>query len=168
VPWINQNQYTVSAGGPIVKNRTFFYTLWDHNISHSRSTVMGQMLSPCMQKGIFRYYDNWNNGPANAATNAGGTNPVRASVDRLGNPLPPGANPDGTPHNGILRHVSVFGQVSGNPTPDCSGMTVAPAPTSSGAWDPNRRGFDTSGVYDLLNSRAEGNTWEPLGGSTIP
>ncbi len=169
VPWINQNQYTVSAGGPIVKNRTFYYALWDHNISHARSTVMGQVLSPCMQKGIFRYYDNWNNGPANAPTNAGGTNPTRSSVDALGNPLPPATNPDGTPHNGILRHVSLFGQVSGTPTPDCSSMTVSAAPTASGSWDPNRRGFDTSGVYDLLASRApKGNTWEPIGGSTIP
>jgi hypothetical protein len=169
VPWINQNQYTVSAGGPIIKNRTFFYALWDHNISHSRSTVMGQMLSPCMEKGIFRYYDNWSNGPANAATNTGGTNPVRASVDRLGNPVAPATNPDGSPHNGILRHVSVFGQVSGTPTPDCSGMTVSPAPTASGTWDANRRGFDTSGVYDLLKSRApKANTYEPIGGSTIP
>jgi hypothetical protein len=169
VPWINQDQYTVSAGGPIVKNRTFYYALWDHNISHSRSTVMGQMLSPCMYKGIYRYYDNWNNGPANAATNPGGTNPTRASVDALGNPVAPATNPDGTPHNGILRHVSLFGQVSGTPTPDCSGMTVTPAPTASGAWDPNRRGFDTSGVYDLLKSRApQANTWEPIGGSTIP
>jgi Carboxypeptidase regulatory-like domain len=169
VPWINQNQYTVSAGGPIVKNRTFFYTLWDHNISHSRSTVMGQVLSPCMQKGIFRYYDNWNNGPANAATNAGGINPVRAAVDALGNPLPPATNPDGSPHNGILRYVSLFGQVSGTPSPDCSGMAVTPAPTASGTWDPNRRGFDSSGVYDFLASRApKANTWEPIGGSFIP
>jgi hypothetical protein len=169
VPWINQNQYTVSAGGPIVKNRTFFYALWDQNISHSRNTVMGQMLTPCMEKGIFRYYDNWNNGAANAATNAGGTNPVRASVDRLGNPLPPATNPDGTPHNGILRHVSVFGQVSGNPTADCAGMTVSPAPTASGAWDANRRGFDTSGVLNLLKSRApEGNrVYEPIAGSNL-
>jgi hypothetical protein len=168
VPWINQNQYTISAGGPIVKNRTFYYGLWDQNMSHSRNTVQGQMLSPCMYKGIFRYYDNWNNGPANAATNTGGTNPVRATVDQLGNPLPPATNPDGSPHNGILRHVSLFGQVSGTPTPDCSGMTVGPAPTASGAWDPNRRGFDTSGVYDLLKSRApQANSWEPLGGQAL-
>jgi hypothetical protein len=169
VPWINQNQYTLSVGGPIVKNRTFFYTLWDHNISHSRSTVMGQVLSPCMQKGIYRYYDNWNNGPANAATNTGGTNPVRPSVDLLGNPVAPTTNPDGSPHNGILRHVSLFGQVAGTPSADCSGMTVGPAPTASGAWDANRRGFDNSGVYDFLAARApEGNTWEPIGGSTVP
>src|SRR5207247_4302502 len=93
-PWINQNQYTLSFGGPIVRNKTFFYALWDQNVSKSRNTVMGQVLPPCMQKGIFRYYDNWNNGPANAATNPGGANPVRASGDRVGNRLAPATNPE--------------------------------------------------------------------------
>jgi hypothetical protein len=167
-PWINQNQYTLSVGGPIRRNKTFFFALWDQNISHSRNTVLGQMLSPCMQKGIYRYYDNWNNGAANSATNPGGTNPVRPSVDSLGNPVAPTTNPNGTPHNGILRHVSVFGTVSGTPSNDCSGMTVGPAPTPSGAWDPLRRGFDTSGTYQALAARApKANTWEPLGGSNI-
>ena len=163
-PWTNQNQFTLSFGGPIVRNRTFFYALWDQNISKSRTTTQGQMLSPCMQKGIFRYYDNWNNGAANAATNTGGANPVRPSVDYQGNPLPPATNPNGTPHNGILRHVSLFGQVSGAPTADCSGMTVSPAPTASGAWDPLRTGFDTSGTYAFLDSRApQANSWEQVG-----
>src|SRR5690606_28099476 len=112
------------------------------------------------------YYDNWNNGPADALVNTGGANPVRPSVDAFGNPLPPATNPDGTPHDGILRHVSLFGQVSGTPTADCSGMTVTPAPTGSGTWDPFRTGFDRSGVYDLLASRApEANTWEQANGS---
>ena len=169
VPWINQNQVTISQGGPIVKNKTFFYALWDHNMSHSRNTVMGHMLSPCMQKGIYRYYDNWDNGAANSATNSGGTNPIRASVDALGNPLPPGTNPDGTAHNGILRHVSVFGQVSGNPTADCSGLTVGAAPTASGAWDPNRRTFDQSGFYDLLVKRSPKDdlVYEQYGNQTL-
>jgi hypothetical protein len=163
--WTNQNQYTLSFGGPIIENKTFFYALWDQNISKSRSTVQGQMLSPCMLKGIFRYYDNWNNGAANAVVNSGGTNPTRPSVDVLGNPLPPQFNPDGvTPHNQILRHVSLFGQVSGTPTPDCSGMTVSAAPTSSGAWDPLRTGFDTSGTFAALAARApQGNSWEQVG-----
>ncbi len=160
IPWINQNQYTISAGGPIVRNRTFFFALWDQNISKSRTTTIAQVLTPCMQRGIFRYWDNWINGPADQSVSTG-ANPIRPSVDASGNPLPPATNPDGTPHNQILRHVSLFGQVSGTPTADCSGMTIAPAPTATGSWDPFRTGFDTSGVYDLLASRApEANTFE--------
>ena len=160
IPWINQNQYTISAGGPIVQNRTFFFALWDQNISKSRSTAIAQVMTPCMQQGIFRYWDNWINGPADQSVSTG-ANPIRPSVDASGNPLAPTTNPDGTPHNGILRHVSLFGQVSGTPSPDCSGMSITSAPTEAGTWDPFRTGFDTSGVFDLLASRApEVNTFE--------
>ncbi len=116
-----------------------------------------------MQKGIYRYWDNWANGAADATVNTGGTNPVRPSVDHLGNPLAPTTNPDGSAYTGKLEFVSLFGQVSGTPTNDCSGMTVSPAPTGSGAWDANRTGFDTSGFYDLLASRApQGNQWDAI------
>ena len=168
IPWINQNQYTISAGGPIVENRTFFFALWDQNISKSRSEAIAQVLTPCMQNGIFRYWDNWVNGPADQSVSPGGANPIRPSVDASGNPLAPATNPDGTPHNGILRHVSLFGQVSGTPSADCSGMTVGVAPTSTGTWDPFRTGFDTSGVYELLDSRApEVNSYERGGSGAI-
>ena len=161
IPWINQNQYTISAGGPIVQNRTFFFALWDQNISKSRRTTVAQVFTPCMQRGIFRYWDNWVNGPADQSVSLGGANPIGPSVDASGNPMAPATNPDGTPHNGILRHVSLFGQVSGTSSADCSGMTVGAAPTATGTWDPFRTGFDTSGVYDLLASRApEVNTYE--------
>jgi len=167
VPWINQNQYTVSAGGPIVQNRTFFFALWDQNISKSRQTPLVQVLSPCMQKGIFRYYDNWSNGMADQQISAGGSNPIRPVVDASGNPQAPTTNPDGTPHNGILRHVSLFGELAGTPSADCSGLTNIPAATPSGAWDPYRSGFDQSGTYDLLASRAPtANTWQK-GGSGL-
>ena len=42
-------------------------------------------------------------------------------VDAAGNPAAPGTNPNGTPHNGTLRYVSVFGPLQNVPTqPDCS------------------------------------------------
>ena len=37
--WRNTHQYTVSYGGPIVRNKTFFFALWDHNISNTRTLV---------------------------------------------------------------------------------------------------------------------------------
>ena len=31
--WSNINQGTISAGGPIIKNKTFFFALWDMNFN---------------------------------------------------------------------------------------------------------------------------------------
>jgi hypothetical protein len=169
--WTNQNQFTLSAGGPIVRNRTFFFALYDQNLSKSRDTASGQVLSPCAQRGIFRYYDNWANRAADAELELSGANPERPTVDSNGNPIAPATNPDGSPHNGILRHVSVFGEVLNAPgtvAADCSNVQVGPAPTTSGAWDANRATIDTSGTFDLLNSRAPaGNSWQAEGGAFI-
>jgi hypothetical protein len=157
-PWTNQNQYTLSVGGPIIRNKTFFFALWDQNISKSRESVIGQVLSPCMQRGIFRYWDNWHPGAADDEIEPTGTSPLYPSVDALGNPLRPGENTDGTPYTGDLRHVSLFGQVSGPVTNDCAQMTIGGAP-----WDPFRTGVDPT--YEFLADRApEGNTYEEAGG----
>src|SRR5207302_9672179 len=113
IDWRNTNQYTVSAGGPIVKNKTFFFALWDQNISRTRTIVTTPVLSDAARQGIFRYFDNYNSGdahflpptfPANATS---ATYPV---VDLLGNPVAPPRNPDGGPYTGSLRRHSVFGQ----------------------------------------------------------
>src|SRR5262245_38602721 len=34
--WTNNNEYTVAYGGPIKKNKTFFYTLWEQQIHRER------------------------------------------------------------------------------------------------------------------------------------
>src|SRR5437764_7922109 len=64
IDWRNTNQYTVSAGGPIVKNKTFFFALWDQNISRTRTIVTTPVLTDAARQGIFRYFDLWNNGDA--------------------------------------------------------------------------------------------------------
>src|SRR5262249_26582557 len=118
--WTNHHQYTVSLGGPIIKNKTFFYALYDGTKTLTRAPVNNMVLTPCARRGIFRYYDNWNNGNSLAAT-TGGNTPTIAVVDALGNPKAPATNPDGTPHNGILRYISVFGPLQAAPTKaDCS------------------------------------------------
>src|SRR5215471_4215359 len=35
--WLSQNQGTVSFGGPIVKNKTFFFAVWDMNFNRQRA-----------------------------------------------------------------------------------------------------------------------------------
>src|SRR5262245_38739885 len=144
-PWRNLHEYTASVGGPIVKNKTFFFALWDGLLPETRSLVNATVLTPCARNGIFRYYDNWANGNALQAINTGST-PRIATVDHYGNPVAPTTNPDGTPHNGILRYASVFGRLQNTPTkPDCSDAVV-----TGPAWDSNRNRLDTTGYITKL------------------
>src|SRR5215472_11978240 len=87
--WLSQNQGTISAGGPIIKNKTFFYGLWDMYFNQQRAFTSASVLTPCAKNGIFRYFDGWNNGAFNATTVGGGPTPTIAVVDSLGNPVTP-------------------------------------------------------------------------------
>ena len=70
--WRNQHDYTIAFGGPIKKNKTFFYTLWNQQIVESRAPRFPTVLTDCARRGIFRYYDNFNNGNARQLTVVGG------------------------------------------------------------------------------------------------
>ena len=146
--WRNLPQYTASIGGPIVKNKTFFFALWDGVRAPTRSSVNSIVLTPCARNGIFRYYDNWNNG-GSTQIDAFGPTPITAVVDDFGNPRAPAKNPDGTAASGILRYASVFGRLQNAPTrADCSDAIVTP----STAWDPYRTGYDTTGYIKKVLS----------------
>src|SRR5207237_9104405 len=99
---------------------------------------------------------NWSNGNILQAVATGAT-PKIAVVDYLGNPVAPATNPNGTPHNGILRYASVFGPLAKNPTqPDCSDAVVSGAP-----WDANRNAFDPTGyVKKVLGVMPVTNNYE--------
>src|SRR6476646_1104209 len=100
--WANNHQFTGSYGGPIVKNKTFFFALWDSLLVNGRTQPNSIVLTPCARRGIFRYWDTgsnvttnmWNNGNAIQPVSLGAT-PTIAAVDGLGNPLRPATNPDG-------------------------------------------------------------------------
>jgi hypothetical protein len=135
--WININQGTAALGGPIIKNKTFFYGLWDMNYNRQRATTYAAVLTPCARNGVYRYFDGVNSGAYGAAT-VGGATPTTAVVDINGNPLPP------TP-GAQLRYISVFGPVSftgGAPNADCSNAVV------NGSWDQFRTRKDTTGFID--------------------
>jgi len=36
--WFNRHQSTASLGGPIIRNKTFFFALWDQRIRRERAT----------------------------------------------------------------------------------------------------------------------------------
>jgi hypothetical protein len=156
-PWSNLHEYTVNMGGPIIKNKTHFFALWNGLLPQSRNNINALVLTPCAQRGIFRYYDNWNNGNVFQVTEATATTPRIAVVDALGNPAPPAANPNGSAHNGVLRYASVFGRLQSNPArPDCSDAVVQGAP-----WDPYRTRIDPTGyIAKVLGVMPAPNNYE--------
>lgn len=164
-PWRNLHQYTLSLGGPIIKNKTFFFVLWNGQIARVRDSVNPLVLTPCARKGIFRYYDNWNNGRYGQVTNVAGNTPITAVVDFAGNPVAPATNPDGTEHNGILRYASVFGPLVRTPqTPDCSDFNPATDVAPNAAWDPYRIGMDSTGfIEQFLALMPPATSYESIG-----
>src|SRR6516162_3484937 len=90
----NRNQYGGRIGGPIIKNKTFFFFLFEGQRDLKRQQATGNVLSPMARQGIFRYFP--------GADNTNATNP-NAAVDRFGNPTPPKSA------TGPLSYVDLFG-----------------------------------------------------------
>ncbi|MBI4472063.1 MAG: TonB-dependent receptor [Acidobacteria bacterium] len=150
--WTNQHQYTLSYGGPIVKNKTFFFVLYDGQRTRLRQSVNASVLTPCARNGVFRYFPDWNNGNINqnptATPTALGT-ASRPVVDAAGNPVAPATFRNGAPYTGTLQYISVFGRVLNTPTrPDCSDAQIAP----NTAWDSNRTTADATGFIKKVMS----------------
>ncbi len=158
--WVNQHEITGSVGGPIKKNKTFFFALYDQFIGRTRTTVNPLVLTPCARNGIFRYFDTWNNGNATSTTTTT-TTPTIAVVDFNGNPIQPKTNPNGTPYTGTLHYASVFGKLLNTPAKaDCSDAQVQ----ANTAWDPFRTGMDSTGfVAKILSKMPLPNNYEANG-----
>ncbi|HYR42833.1 MAG TPA: TonB-dependent receptor, partial [Terriglobia bacterium] len=54
--WRNQPEMTARLGGPIVKNKTFFFGLFDKQWSLIREAYTAFSLTPCAQRGVYRYF----------------------------------------------------------------------------------------------------------------
>ena len=94
----NRNQFGGRFGGPIVRNKAFFFVLLDEQRYVRRQNITGPVLTPQARQGIFRYWPGVEND--NALGGAG------ASVDINGNPVrPAGATGD-------LQSFNVFGDVN--------------------------------------------------------
>jgi len=168
--WNNRNDVTVSYGGPIVRNKTFFFASWDQQQSLSRTHINSLVLTDTARMGIYRYFQGWN--PANPITvqtpiTGSLTTQVAASVDIFGNPTPP---PDGAP----MRCFSVFGNqrydeasnalvpiTAADGAKFCPGGTFVFGPsTGTGIWDPLRQTADKTGyIKKLLSSMPKANAY---------
>ena len=78
-PQYVQHIYGGSVGGPIWKNKTFFFVNLQRLHTHQTAQITSDVYTDAARKGLFRYVINGKNGPA------GSSNP---SVDANGNVLP--------------------------------------------------------------------------------
>ena len=167
----NVNFITLSASGPIIRNKTFFFASWDQQIARSRTSSTYGVLTPCARKGIYRWLDGVRNANANAdpTTTTGRTpgvrTPIRPVVDFQGNPLETYTFPDnpsnlyqfsGQTVTNELRYQSVLGQLSpaaiaqieADPI-NCSKYEFFSLPNNGivagTAWDDYRNRYDQSG-----------------------
>src|SRR5215831_11817087 len=74
----NRNLYSARLGGPIIKNKTFFFLLFSGQRDLKKTQANGLTYTDMAKAGIFRFYPNLDNNNASNATNA--------SVDIFGNP----------------------------------------------------------------------------------
>src|SRR5215471_11152038 len=162
--WRNVESYNLALGGPIKKNKTFFYALWDQQFVKARSIVNATVLTDCARRGIIRYFDNFVNGNSRQTPGTVGAFSQVATVNADGSPK----SPDGSP----LRYLSVFGALAANPTkPDCSDAQIDTStlvPTGATSWDPNRKQLDKTGwIASTLDAMPHANHFDNPANTTI-
>src|SRR5712691_2146185 len=131
--WRNQPEMTLRLGGPIVKNKTFFFGLFDKQWSLIREAYTAFSLTPCAQRGVYRYFSGV------APTYGGG--PL-AAPPTWSQPTGLGAGFTQTPYInqagaqrtdlGPMQYASVFGPnvsfTGGAPNADCSNAVATGGP----------------------------------------
>jgi hypothetical protein len=182
--WKNVNQYTISGGGPIIKDKTFFFVSWDQNIARKKESVYSNMLTPCARKGIYRYFPGWTPDDADAEIARPNprnwfTVPNRPAVDADGMPLQPADNADGSPYTVVpggtaegMHWGSVLGQlteeanaaIAADPI-NCSQYDIAVGGANGlvpgSNWNTYRKEYDPSGYTDRFSNLMYENMTRP-------
>jgi hypothetical protein len=104
--WYNRPQYTASLGGPIIKNKTFFFGMFDAQDGSQKQIIDTVVLTDPARQGIFRFFPGVNNGNADATPSGSPATRVASVVDKAGNPRPYTQIPGAT---GPMQSFSVFG-----------------------------------------------------------
>ncbi len=128
-----RNQFGARTGGPIIKNRTFFFLLYEGQRQKTNTAENDTVLTATARQGTFRFYPGVLNGNATAAV---------PTVDLNGNPVQPAAA------SGPLQSVSVFGRDPNRLVPDPTGnvslaLKDVPLPNNFQRGD----GLNTAGFY---------------------
>src|SRR5213593_1268663 len=158
--WYNRPQYTASLGGPIIRNKTFFFGLFDGQDGSQKENVSTLVLTDAARQGIFRFFPGVNNGNADATPSGSGATRVAPVVDKSGNPLPYTQIPGAT---GPMQSFSVFGDAMNPGDPfrrrmDPSGFMnrlIALMPRANAFDGPNTIGITSTGMalpIDGLNT----------------
>ena len=176
--WRNLNNYMITLGGPIIKNRTFFFVNWEQQFNREKITTTATVLTPCARRGIYRYLSSDQGGWVPAAISPTdsydvGTGNMRSvntdgSVWEGGTVLNSSANNQSYNVTGVaLNYESVFGPLSTEARNALSGAGSGSAYDDCSAVDPyiaNRMnntsaglgvsGFWTNGVYNSYYDRS--------------
>ncbi len=140
---LNENNPGFRLDGPIRKNKTFFFGLFEMNLQNFRTQQTETVYTQSARNGIFRYYS----GVQNAVYTA--NNPTS---DSAGNPVAPrGAT-------GGLQSASVFGLDPNRNAPDASGiisknLALMPLPNIFNTGD----GLNTAGF--IWSQASQNNTY---------
>ncbi len=126
--YYNGNQFGGRVGGPVIKNKTFFFFLFDGQRYLTKQYFTGTVLTDQARQGVFRYFPGVQNGNflANVPTS-----------DRNGTPCGDPGSLCSRPAaaTGALTSFNVFARPDGSP------------------WDVNRSAFDSSGWIKTLIGR---------------
>ncbi len=78
--YVNRNQFGGRLGGPIVKNKTFFFFLFEAQRTVHKDSIIANVLTDQARQGIFRYFPGVQNGNIFSS---------KPTVDANGNPVTP-------------------------------------------------------------------------------
>ena len=101
------NQTGARVDGPVRKNKTFFFALFEASINRTKTPVTDTVPTATARQGIYRFFPGVQNGNANA------NNPV---VNLSGNPVTPSGA------TGSLQSVNLFGLDPNRLAPDSTGI----------------------------------------------
>ncbi len=128
-----RNQFGARVGGPVIKNRTFFFFLYEGQRQTTNVAENDTVLTSTARQGIFRFYPGVQNGNATASI---------PTVDLNGNPVTPAGA------TGPLQSVSLFGRDPNRLVADPTGNVAialkdVPLPNNFQRGD----GLNTAGFY---------------------